>query len=80
MDGSRAIGDPRDRPAFAARWADAVAGTSYVPWERPQLVRFLRGLTDRLLELARADTFDAAATQQIGTELVAAHTSPARSR
>jgi hypothetical protein len=35
--------------ALAARWADAVAGTSYVPLQPDEVEELLRGLLSRLL-------------------------------
>jgi diguanylate cyclase (GGDEF)-like protein len=62
---------------FAREWADAVAGTSYVPMEYARLEAFLAQLTERLAESLRREPFDQRSGQEIGAELVAAHVTSA---
>jgi diguanylate cyclase (GGDEF)-like protein len=63
--------------AFAHAWADRVAGTSYVSMTRAESRRFLRVLTERLAAALAAETFDAAAVYQVGTDLFdAGYTAP----
>jgi len=61
------------RQDFARRWADAVAGTSYVPLGPDELVAHLLGLTHRLVESLFAPEFDPAPARAVGSDLVAAH-------
>ncbi|MGH3788420.1 MAG: putative bifunctional diguanylate cyclase/phosphodiesterase [Pseudonocardiaceae bacterium] len=62
-----------DREVFARRWAEAIAGTSYVSMGRDELVAHLLGLTQRLVEAALAAEFDPSAGRRIGAGLVVAH-------
>jgi diguanylate cyclase (GGDEF)-like protein len=62
---------------FAREWADAVAGTSYVPMEHARLEAFLARLTERLAESLHREPFDQRSGQEIGAELVAAHVTSA---
>ena len=79
--GRRNRGNPAgaaDQPgpiaALAARWADAVGGTSYVPLRPDEVEELLRGLLDRLL--AAVDQPPAVRVSvggQVGAALVDAH-------
>src|SRR6185312_7698835 len=65
-------------PASAARrlaraWAQAVAGTSFMPMDRPALVTFLRDLAAQLLGTLTAEAFDRAVPRRVGAALVEAH-------
>ena len=79
--GSRDDGDrtraavPQDPlGALAARWADAVAGTSYVPLQPDQLEELLRGLLHRLLAaLDEPPVGQGVVGRQVGAALVDAH-------
>ncbi|HKS51207.1 MAG TPA: EAL domain-containing protein [Pseudonocardiaceae bacterium] len=62
-----------DHEAFARRWAEAIVGTSYVSMGRRVLAEHLLGLTQRLIDAALAEEFDASAGRQIGVDMVAAH-------
>jgi PAS domain S-box-containing protein/diguanylate cyclase (GGDEF)-like protein len=62
-----------DREVFAERWADAVAGTSYVSMGRNEIVAHLLALTDHLVKAAQSPEFDRSAGHRIGGDLVAAH-------
>ncbi|MGH3693657.1 MAG: putative bifunctional diguanylate cyclase/phosphodiesterase [Pseudonocardiaceae bacterium] len=62
-----------DREVFAHRWANAIAGTSYVSMRLGETVAVLRPHTDRLIEAALAPQFDPAAGSRIGSDLVAVH-------
>jgi diguanylate cyclase (GGDEF)-like protein len=62
---------------FARAWADAVAGTSYLPMEYARLEAFLAQLTERLAEGLQREPFDQRTGQEIGAELVAAHVTSA---
>src|SRR3712207_5021316 len=81
MAGSRDDGDragavvhPDRVGTLAARWADAVAGTSYVPLQPDEVEALLRGLLHRLLAavdeppLRQGDV-----GRSVGTALVDAH-------
>ncbi len=65
--------DSADREVFARRWADAIAGTSYVSMELGETVAVLCPHTDRLIQAALAPRFDPTAGRRIGSDLVAAH-------
>jgi hypothetical protein len=62
-----------DRDAFARRWADEIAGMSYVSIGHDELVAYPRDLTDQWITAALAAEFDPRAAYQIGAALVAAH-------
>ncbi|MDQ4091894.1 MAG: EAL domain-containing protein [Actinomycetota bacterium] len=62
-----------DREVFAQRWAEAIAGTSYVSMGRRELAAHLLRLTHQLAEAALAAEFDPSVGQRIGTDMVAAH-------
>jgi PAS domain S-box-containing protein/diguanylate cyclase (GGDEF)-like protein len=62
-----------DREAFAQRWADAIAGTSYVSMGRDELTAHLVGLAGDLAAAVLAPEFDRCAGRRIGADLVAAH-------
>jgi diguanylate cyclase (GGDEF)-like protein/PAS domain S-box-containing protein len=73
-----ADGGSRDDAAPAVRrlaraWAQAVAGTSFVPMDRPALVTFLHGLAAQLLGALTAEVFDRAVPLRVGAALVDAH-------
>ncbi len=65
--------DSTDREAFAHRWADAIAGTSYVSMGSSETVAVLRTHVDRLIEAALAPQFDPTAGGRVGSDLVATH-------
>jgi PAS domain S-box-containing protein len=62
-----------DREVFAQRWAEAIAGTSYVSMGRRGLTAHLLQLTHQLAEAALAAEFDPSVGQRIGADMVAAH-------
>ena len=62
-----------DREIFAQRWAEAIAGTSYVSMGRRGLTTHLLGLTHQLAQAALAAEFDPSVGQRIGADMVAAH-------
>jgi diguanylate cyclase (GGDEF)-like protein/PAS domain S-box-containing protein len=65
-----------NRPAlelFARRWADAIAGASYVSMGSDELMAHLLGLTDQLVEAALAAEFDPLVGRRIGVDMVDAH-------
>ena len=62
-----------DRDVFAQRWAEAIAGTSYVSMEHRELTAHLLQLTHQLAEAARAAEFDPSVGQRMGAHMVAAH-------
>jgi diguanylate cyclase (GGDEF)-like protein/PAS domain S-box-containing protein len=62
-----------DREIFAQRWAEAIAGTSYVSMGRRGLTAHLLGLTHQLAQAALAAEFDPSVGQRIGADMVAAH-------
>ncbi|MFN2479025.1 MAG: putative bifunctional diguanylate cyclase/phosphodiesterase [Pseudonocardiaceae bacterium] len=58
---------------FARRWADAIAGASYVSLGSDELVAHLLGLTHQLVEATLATEFDPSVGRRIGVDMVAAH-------
>lgn len=62
-----------DRGVFAQRWAEAIAGTSYVSMGRRTLTAHLLELTHQLADAALAAEFDPSVGQRIGADMVAAH-------
>ncbi|MGH3780501.1 MAG: putative bifunctional diguanylate cyclase/phosphodiesterase [Pseudonocardiaceae bacterium] len=62
-----------DREVFARRWADEIAGASYVAIGPGELVAHLLGLTDQLVEAALAIEFDPSVGRRIGVDMVGAH-------
>ena len=73
-DRTRAAVPPDPVGALAARWADAVAGTSYVPLQPDQLEELLRGLLHRLLAaLDEPPVGQGVVGRQVGAALVDAH-------
>jgi PAS domain S-box-containing protein/diguanylate cyclase (GGDEF)-like protein len=62
-----------DREAFARRWAEAIAGTSYVSMGSDELVAHLADLVDDMVAAVLAAEFDRCAGRRIGADLVAAH-------
>ena len=58
---------------LARAWAKAVAGTSFVPMDRPALVTLLHGLAAQLLGAVTAEVFDRAVPLRVGAALVDAH-------
>ncbi|MBV8996213.1 MAG: PAS domain S-box protein, partial [Pseudonocardiales bacterium] len=63
----------KDREAFARRWAEAIAGTSYVSMGSAELVAHLVDLVDDMVAATLAPEFDRSAGRRIGADLVAAH-------
>lgn len=62
------------RQRLAQRWAEAVAGTSFVGYDGNDLVAFLGDLVDRLARLlTMVEEPDRAAARQIGVDMIAAH-------
>jgi diguanylate cyclase (GGDEF)-like protein/PAS domain S-box-containing protein len=60
--------------ALAARWADAVAGTSYVPLQPDEVEELLRGLLRRLLVAVNGPpAVQGSVGRQVGAALVDAH-------
>jgi len=59
--------------AFTQEWANAIAGTSYLPMTQAQLKKLLNRLARQLAAALLAEPFDLRAGQRVGTELVAAH-------
>jgi diguanylate cyclase (GGDEF)-like protein/PAS domain S-box-containing protein len=60
--------------ALAARWADAVAGTSYVPLQPEEVEELLRGLLHRLLAAVdEPPAVRGAVGEEVGAALVDAH-------
>ncbi|OLB66562.1 MAG: GGDEF-domain containing protein [Actinobacteria bacterium 13_2_20CM_2_72_6] len=57
---------------FARAWAQAVAGTSYVPMTRAERHDYLHGLTVRIARALTAEPFTGTPGYEIGTELVTA--------
>ncbi|MET0419579.1 MAG: EAL domain-containing protein [Actinoplanes sp.] len=67
------------RPAgFADHWRRGVVREGFVPMDAGDLDALLSRLTDRLIEVLNAETFDAPAAGEVGAALVHAHlTDPA---
>jgi diguanylate cyclase (GGDEF)-like protein/PAS domain S-box-containing protein len=59
--------------AFARAWASAIAGTSYVPMSRDEIVDLLAGLTGQLAAALLAEPFSPEPARQAGAALVAGH-------
>ena len=67
--------------ALAARWADAVAGTSYVPLQPEEVEELLRGLLHRLLAAVdEPPAVRGAVGEQVGAALVDEHMVQTRAR
>ncbi|MFR9730431.1 putative bifunctional diguanylate cyclase/phosphodiesterase [Saccharopolyspora sp. MS10] len=62
-----------DRRRFAADWAQALMGTSYVPMTSAEVEGRLLGYTDRLLEALLSDPFEPGPAHDVGDDLVAVH-------
>src|SRR5690606_33149902 len=58
---------------FAARWTDAVLGTSYVPMSAAEIREFLTRLAARLAMALTASPFSLDPGRSVGRALVAAH-------
>ncbi len=58
---------------FARRWADAIAGASYVSMGHDDLVAHLLGLTVELVDSALATEFDSSVGRRVGVNMVDAH-------
>ncbi|MBA8827682.1 diguanylate cyclase (GGDEF)-like protein/PAS domain S-box-containing protein [Saccharopolyspora lacisalsi] len=67
------------RHGFAAAWAQALVGTSYVPMTSAEVEEHLRGHTDRLVEVLLSEPLDTAAADAVGADLVAMHFTSAAS-
>ncbi len=61
----------RDR--FAQAWARAVRRTSYVTMNWPELVAYLRGLTDQIIEMLVCEPFRTRPAYALGGAMVDAH-------
>ncbi|HEY0815829.1 MAG TPA: EAL domain-containing protein [Pseudonocardia sp.] len=57
----------------ARAWADAIAGTSFVPLKPGELVACLLGHTRRLAAILHGSEFDPAQARDVGVDLVSAH-------
>ena len=76
--GLRGGREPAGLTRFAAEWRRRVAHEGFVPLDLGGLDALLRGLTDRLATVLRAETFDPRAAGEVGSALVEAHlTEPA---
>ncbi|PZS38104.1 MAG: GGDEF domain-containing protein, partial [Pseudonocardiales bacterium] len=62
-----------EQELFARRWADAIAGASYVSMGSDEVVTHLLGLTHQLVEAALATEFDPSVGRRIGVDMVGAH-------
>ncbi len=72
-NGAAAGAAPPGRDQFAARWADAVIGTSFVPMSAVEIQQFLGRLTDLLGDALVADPFRIGPGYDVGRQLVDAH-------
>ncbi|WP_317630377.1 putative bifunctional diguanylate cyclase/phosphodiesterase [Saccharopolyspora rosea] len=68
-----------DRRRFAAVWAQALMGTSYVPMTSAEVEGRLCGYTDRLVDALLSDPFDPSAARAVGVDLVGVHFTSAES-
>ena len=68
-----------DRRRFAAAWAHALMGTSYVPMTSSEVEGRLRGYTERLVEVLVSEPFNVAEIRGVGADLVAVHFTSAES-
>ena len=73
VDPSAAGADSFPTATFAAVWANAVAGTSYVPLSRDEVIELLDDLTGRLVTALLDEPFTGEVARQAGAGLVAAH-------
>lgn len=62
-----------DQEKFARRWAEEIAGTSYVSMRREEIVAHLLPLAETLAGAALARELDPSAGRQVGANLVTAH-------
>ena len=62
-----------DRRRFAARWAQELMGTSYVPMTSAEVEGRLLGYTDKLVAALRSEPFDPSAAGEVGDDLVSVH-------
>jgi diguanylate cyclase (GGDEF)-like protein/PAS domain S-box-containing protein len=58
---------------FARKWADAIAGASYVSMGHDDLVAHLLGLTTELVDAALATEFDSSVGHRVGVNMVDSH-------
>ncbi|MEU6270743.1 putative bifunctional diguanylate cyclase/phosphodiesterase [Saccharopolyspora shandongensis] len=68
-----------DRRRFAAVWAQAMMGTSYVPMTSAEVEGRLYGYTDRLVDALLGEPFDPSPARSVGVDLVAVHFTSAES-
>ncbi|MFB9568151.1 putative bifunctional diguanylate cyclase/phosphodiesterase [Saccharopolyspora hordei] len=68
-----------DRRRFAAAWAHALMGTSYVPMTSAEIQGRLHGYTDRLVDALLSDPFDTTPAREVGVDLIAVHFTSAES-
>ncbi|MFC7344688.1 putative bifunctional diguanylate cyclase/phosphodiesterase [Saccharopolyspora griseoalba] len=68
-----------DRRRFAAVWAQALMGTSYVPMTSAEVEGKLCGYTDRLVDALLGEPFDASPARSVGVDLVGVHFTSAES-
>ncbi|GAA2335785.1 cyclic Di-GMP phosphodiesterase RmdA [Saccharopolyspora halophila] len=68
-----------DRRRFAAVWAQALMGTSYVPMTSAEVEGKLYGYTDRLVDALVSESFDASPARSVGVDLVGVHFTSAES-
>ena len=64
---------------FAAAWAQALLGTSYVPMTTAEVEGYLRGYTDRLVDALLAEPFDPEPGRGVGADMVSVHFTSAES-
>ncbi|MBQ0922592.1 putative bifunctional diguanylate cyclase/phosphodiesterase [Saccharopolyspora endophytica] len=62
-----------DRRRFAAVWAQALMGTSYVPMTSAEVEGRLHGYTDRLVDALVGEPFDASPARAVGADLIGVH-------
>lgn len=78
QDGKQVEMSRTDREAFAQRWADEIAGTSYISMQRDELVARLLRFTDQLVEGALAAELDPSIGHRIGFDMVSKHVTGTR--
>jgi diguanylate cyclase (GGDEF)-like protein/PAS domain S-box-containing protein len=59
--------------SFARRWVEVIGDTTYLSMGRDELVQYLLGLTQQLVDAALAAEFDRSVGRQVGAKMVAAH-------
>jgi diguanylate cyclase (GGDEF)-like protein/PAS domain S-box-containing protein len=71
--GAGSRGGPSGRDRLAREWARAIVKGSFVAMSQLEVQRFVRALTDRLVDALNREPFEARLGEEVGAALVAAH-------